>query len=93
MTQVFNATKAKSNFGEVIMASMTEPVFIEKNGKKVSVVISCSAYEKLMKSFEELEDLEDYLDAVKASAEHKKSGGKGVSWEEIKGKMEKMGEL
>ena len=75
------------------MTSIKEPVFIEKNGRKVSVVISCSVYEKLMKSFEDLEDLEDYLDVVKASEEHKKSGDKGVSWEEVQEKMKKMGEL
>lgn len=53
MTQVFNATKAKTHFGEILMNSMKEPIIIEKNGKKVSVIISYKNYQKLIEQEEE----------------------------------------
>lgn len=57
MTQVLNATEAKIHFGEVLMNSAKEPVIIEKNGRKVSVVISYETYQKL----EEYEASEDTI--------------------------------
>jgi prevent-host-death family protein len=57
MTQVLNATKAKTHFGEVLMNSIKEPIIIEKNGRKVSAIIS---YE----TFQQLEEYEASEDAI-----------------------------
>ena len=57
MTQIVNATEAKTHFGEVLMNSAKEPIIIEKNGRKVSVMISYETYQKL----EEYEASEDAI--------------------------------
>jgi prevent-host-death family protein len=43
----FTATDAKNKFGEILDASMTEPVMIEKNGRPVAVLISKAEYDRL----------------------------------------------
>jgi len=44
---ILNATDAKREFGEVLLKSQKEPVFINKNGKPVAVMVSAAEYEEL----------------------------------------------
>jgi prevent-host-death family protein len=41
------ATEAKNRFGEILDASLTEPVLIEKNGRGVAVLLSRDEFERL----------------------------------------------
>lgn len=43
----YTSTEAKREFGEVIMKAQLEPVYINRNGKVVAVVLSASEYELL----------------------------------------------
>ncbi|RZU02283.1 type II toxin-antitoxin system Phd/YefM family antitoxin [Rivibacter subsaxonicus] len=43
-----SATEAKNRLGQVLEHAQREPVFIEKAGRKHSVVISYERYQKLM---------------------------------------------
>lgn len=43
-----SATVAKNKFGNLIDNAMTEPVFIEKKGRPVVVVLSVSEYQRLI---------------------------------------------
>lgn len=49
----YNATTAKTNFGEVIDKAQSEPVLIEKSGRPYVVVLSKQDYDFLLK----MEDL------------------------------------
>jgi prevent-host-death family protein len=42
------ATDAKNRFGQVLEQAQTRPVFIEKGGRRHSVVISNTRYEELL---------------------------------------------
>jgi len=42
------ATNAKLHFGEILESSQREPIFIEKSGRKVAVVLSMSEYNRVM---------------------------------------------
>ncbi len=53
MTQTtFSAKEAKNNFGRLLDEARVGPVSIEKNGRKVAVLLSTEEYKK----FEEMED-------------------------------------
>jgi prevent-host-death family protein len=42
------ATEAKNRLGQVLEQAQREPVFIEKSGRRHSVVLSVEQYEKLL---------------------------------------------
>ncbi|MDD5232650.1 MAG: type II toxin-antitoxin system Phd/YefM family antitoxin [Syntrophales bacterium] len=42
-----NATDAKNKFGHLLEMAITEPVAIEKQGRRVAVIISAAEYERL----------------------------------------------
>jgi len=46
------ATEVKNKFGQILEKAMTEPIAIEKNGRKVAVMMSMSEYQRLL----EIED-------------------------------------
>jgi antitoxin Phd len=48
----FSAKEAKNNFGRLLDEARIGPVSIEKNGRKVAVLLSTKEYNK----FEEMED-------------------------------------
>jgi len=55
-----SATKAKSNFGEVLLFAMNNPIVITKNNKDIAVIMSAEIYKKMinitneiMKNYEE----------------------------------------
>ena len=46
----FTATEAKNRLGQVLEQAQSEPVFIEKAGRRHSVVMSVRHYETLLKA-------------------------------------------
>ena len=50
------ATELSNKSGEYLMASMREPVIVERNGKPVSVLVSYHDYQELQNAKEMLED-------------------------------------
>lgn len=46
------ATEVKNKFGQILESAMIEPIAIEKNGRKVVVMMSMSEYQRLL----EIED-------------------------------------
>ncbi len=55
----YNATEAKTHFGELLDKARHETVTIDKNGRPVVVVLSTEAYERY-------QDMEDHYWALKA---------------------------
>lgn len=45
--KVFDATKAKNQFGILLQESLVEPVAVRKTGRIVSVMVSAQEYERL----------------------------------------------
>jgi prevent-host-death family protein len=50
MAMNVTATEAKNRLGKVLEQAQTKPVFIEKAGRRHSVVISSERYEQLLKA-------------------------------------------
>ena len=55
-TLVFNAGDAKSRFGEMLDASIANPVGIRRHSRLISYLVSKDAYESLQRKVDELED-------------------------------------
>lgn len=66
--ETMNATDAKREFGEVLLKAQKEPVFINKNGKPVAVMLSAADYEALsaLKEASLKKELQIGLDDLKA---------------------------
>ncbi len=64
-TKSLAAAYAKNHFGELLDMAQSEPVEIEKKGRKVAVLIS-------MEEYKHLTQLEDEMWAKKAKAARKK---------------------
>ncbi len=47
MLPTITATEAKQNFGEVIHKTLLSPICVEKNGKRIAVVMSLQEFERL----------------------------------------------
>lgn len=45
--ETLNASDAKREFGELLLKAQSAPIGINKNGKPVAVVLSCTEYEQL----------------------------------------------
>jgi len=67
------ATYAKTHFGKILETSLVEPVFIEKSGRNVAVLISFEEYQRML-------TLEDKFWIAKAQAAEKEGfiGGKAA---------------
>lgn len=68
---------AREAMADVVEASATEAVVLERYGKPVAVVVSPARYEELMDSWEELSDV-DAFDAAMAEE------GPSIPWDEVK---------
>jgi prevent-host-death family protein len=65
MEQTISATEAKTHFGEALGKALQEPLYIERNGKPLVVMLSLKNYEKL----KEIEDCLWNLRAQEAAKE------------------------
>lgn len=61
----FDATKAKTNFGELLDSARREPVAIDKRGRMVAVMLSNEEYMRF-------QEVEDHLLALKARISKRK---------------------
>jgi antitoxin Phd len=73
----YAASRAREFFSEVVDTSQSEPVFIERRGEVVAVVISPSLYAKMLDA---LEDADDVAAFDQALAEE----GDTIPWEQVK---------
>lgn len=48
MGKTFSATEARIRFGEVIQAAQKGPVYVERSGKPIVVVLSIQEYDRLL---------------------------------------------
>lgn len=62
---IVKATELKNNLGKYLEASIKEPVIIEKNGRKVAVIVSLDLFE----SWEKVEDAYWAMQALEAEKE------------------------
>ncbi|MDB4265343.1 type II toxin-antitoxin system Phd/YefM family antitoxin [bacterium] len=70
---IFSATEAKNRFGELLEASHSSPVEIDKQGRPVAVLLSYEAYQELresssgLRSDSSLNWLRDWRDSAEKS--------------------------
>jgi antitoxin Phd len=64
LMKTVNATDVKNRFGECLDTAMTEPVAVNRNGRKVAVFMSWAQYERL-------NEIEDAWWAMRAMAAEK----------------------
>lgn len=78
----FNVSKvdvsaARANLAQILEASQTEPILIERYGKPAGVLISPERHDELLDALEELEDIRAFDDAM---AEE----GENIPWDQVK---------
>lgn len=74
---VISVSKARESLSDVIDASRTEAVFLERHGKPAAVLVSTERYERMLDALEEIEDIGAF-DAAMAEE------GPNIPWDEAK---------
>ena len=77
MMNKVDVSTARTNLAEILDASRSEPVLIERYGKPVGVLISPARHNELLASLEELEDIRAFDEAM---AEE----GENIPWDQVK---------
>ncbi|WP_338179573.1 type II toxin-antitoxin system Phd/YefM family antitoxin [Candidatus Dormiibacter inghamiae] len=72
-----NVSAARDNLPDVVELARTEPVFLERYGRRAAVLVSPERYETLMTAMENSEDVAAFDVAM---AEE----GPNIPWEEAK---------
>ena len=60
---------------------MSARYVVDKNGKRIEVIMPVEEYERLVEALEELEDIRLYDEA---KAEIERAGSKAVPWEKVR---------
>ena len=74
---VVSVAAARSHFSEILDASQTEAVFIERRGRRAAVVLSPERYELMLEALEESEDVNAFDAAMQEE-------GENVPWAQVK---------
>lgn len=77
MARRMSVAEARNNLAEAIDRSGEGPVFIERRGRPVAVLISPEEYERMLDALEELEDVAAFDEAL---AEE----GPNIPWAQVK---------
>ncbi|MGY4542215.1 antitoxin Phd [Arthrobacter sp. UYNi723] len=72
-----NITDARSHLPELVSVAESEPVFIERRGRRAAVLVSPERYELMLDALEEVEDLAAFDEAM---AEE----GENIPWAQVK---------
>lgn len=72
-----DVSTARTNLAQILDASKSEPVLIERYGKPVGVLISPERHDELLAALEEMEDLRAFDEAM---AEE----GENIPWDQVK---------
>ena len=72
-----NVSSARERLQEAVELSRTEPVFLERYGRRAAVIVSPERYDELIAA---LEDAEDVAAFDQAMAEE----GASIPWEQVK---------
>ena len=72
-----DVSTARINLAQILDASQSEPVLIERYGKPAGVLISPARHDELLAALEELEDLRAFDEAM---AEE----GENIPWDQVK---------
>ena len=72
-----DVSTARTNLAQILDASQSEPVLIERYGKPAGVLISPARHDELLAALEELEDLRAFDEAM---AEE----GENIPWDQVK---------
>jgi len=74
---VLPVSSARSNLAAVIESAADGPVYLERHGRRVAVVVSVDRYEELIDAYEELEDIEAFDEAMADT-------DPTIPWEQVK---------
>lgn len=72
-----DVSTARTNLAQILDASKSEPVLIERYGKLAGVLISPARHDELLAALEEMEDLRAFDEAM---AEE----GENIPWDQVK---------
>ncbi len=72
-----SVSKAREKLSEVVEMSQSEPVVLERYGRRAAVVVSPSHYDEMLEAFEESQDVAAF-DAAFAEE------GANIPWEQVK---------
>lgn len=77
MSNSMSVAEARRNLANAIEQTGTEPVFIERRGRRAAVLISPEAYERMLDAMEEQEDVQAFDEAM---AEE----GPNIPWSQVR---------
>lgn len=75
-----SSSDARKNFAEVVRKAQTDPVLIEKRGRREAVIIAPELFDKFVEAAEELDDISGF-DAAMAEE------GENIPWDEVKSEL------
>ncbi len=72
-----NVSAARDNLPDAVELAQTEPVFLERYGRRAAVLVSPERYDRMMAALEDAEDVAAFDAAMEEE-------GPNIPWEQVK---------
>ncbi|MHA3684996.1 type II toxin-antitoxin system Phd/YefM family antitoxin [Leucobacter sp. HY1908] len=74
------SSDARKNFAETVRRSQTEPVVIERRGRREAIMLAPEEFDRLVEAAEELDDIAAFDAAMSEE-------GENIPWGELKAEL------
>ncbi|MHA3724661.1 type II toxin-antitoxin system Phd/YefM family antitoxin [Leucobacter sp. HY1910] len=74
------SSDARKNFAETVRRSQTEPVVIERRGRREAIMLAPEEFDRLVEAAEELDDIAAFDAAISEE-------GENIPWGELKAEL------
>ena len=74
------SSDARKNFADAVRRAQSDPVVIEKRGRREAVIIAPELFDRLVEAAEELEDISAFDSAMEEE-------GPNIPWDEVKAEL------
>ncbi|MEZ5112953.1 MAG: type II toxin-antitoxin system Phd/YefM family antitoxin [Nocardioidaceae bacterium] len=75
-----SSSDARKNFADTVRRSQTEPVVIERRGRREAVMLAPEEFDRLVEAAEELDDIAAFDAAMSEE-------GENILWDELKAEL------
>jgi antitoxin Phd len=75
-----SSSDARKNFADTVRRSQTEPVVIERRGRREAVMLAPEEFDRLVEAAEELDDIAAFDAAMSEE-------GENIPWDELKAEL------
>ena len=77
---ILTSSDARKHFADTVRRSQSEPVVIERRGRREAVLLAPEEFDRLMEAAEELEDIAAFDAAMSEE-------GANIPWDEVKAEL------